>query len=325
MTGILVVVIGMSLLFGRQLGIPILHILNWLKLIAAGTYLEPTDATGRPRSRHAATGLLKSSYRLYQEVIDALEHLTGVLKHNEENRKLLEQTREEWITGVSHDLKTPLSSVKGYAELLSASHYQWTEEEIRNFGRVIAEKAAYMQGLMEDLSLTFHLKNNALPLQREPQNVVELVRRSVIDMVNQPAADGQHIHVHFIEKDQITYPLDPKWFKRAIDNLLANASLHNPVGTTISVRVESLPHHKLLYPGILIEIVDDGKGMDEETVSHLFDRYYRGTNTSAAQSTGTGLGTAIAKQLIEAHGGSISVYSRLNEGTSVIISFPGKI
>ncbi|MCL6627949.1 MAG: ATP-binding protein, partial [Alicyclobacillus shizuokensis] len=124
------------------------------------------------------------------------------------------------------------------------------------------------------------------------------------------------------EVDDLIYPLDAKWITRALDNLLVNASLHNPDGTTISVEVRPLRKDGFRYPGVCIEIRDNGTGMDEETVAHLFDRYYRGTNTSEKQVRGSGLGTAIAKQLIEAHGGHISVDSALGRGTSIVVELP---
>jgi signal transduction histidine kinase len=94
--------------------------------------------------------------------------------------------------------------------------------------------------------------------------------------------------------------LDPRWMSRAIENLLMNAFLHNPPGTkaTVSVTGEERDEHS----GITIEIKDNGRGMDDETVSRLFERYYRGSNTMA-ESADSGLGMAIARQIILAHGG----------------------
>ncbi len=327
--------IVIALLFGSRLGAPLLHMMNWLQGLARGNYAEPENPTGVPRSR-SRDGQLRRSYRLYAEVIETLTHLSRVLSDAQISRRRMEATRDEWITGVSHDLKTPLSSVKGYADLLSADQYDWSREEIRKFGGIIAEKASHMEGLIEDLGLTFRLKNEALPLVCEPKNVVEVVRRSAIDLVNRPDVDAEKLTFE-ASKEEILYPIDAKWFTRAIENLLANAVVHNPPHTSIEVHVrrqsdketrESEPHSKsetgMHYDGVEIEIKDDGNGMDEETLLHLFDRYYRGTNTSEGYSKGSGLGCAIAKQLVEAHGGEVRASSRVGVGTTFSILLPPK-
>ncbi|WP_052353828.1 sensor histidine kinase [Neobacillus jeddahensis] len=320
--GSLLVTILVAFLFGRRIGAPVLHMMNWLQNLANKSYVEPADSQGIPKSKKTVDGDLRKPYRMYQEVFVALEDLAFSLQQSELERKRMEQTREEWITGITHDLRTPLSSVKGYADLFTAD-YSWTASEIREFGQVISDKAVYMEGLIEDLGLTFRLKNQDLPLNRRPENIVEIVRRVVIDLVNHPQTAGQ-IVLFDGEVEQILYPVDAKWMTRALDNLLTNSSRHNPVGTTISVKVQALAGKDSHDSGVRIEIRDNGTGMDQETVDRLFDRYYRGTNTSDDQVKGSGLGTAIAKQLIEAHGGAISVESKLGGGTTIIIELPPK-
>lgn len=319
--GSLIATLVAAFLFGRRIGAPILHMMNWLQNLANQSYAEPTDGRGVPKSKRAVGGQLRRTYRMYRDVLATLEHLASALQKGEVERERLERTREEWITGITHDLRTPLSSVKGYGDLLASTNYVWSEKEFRQAGRVISEKAAYMDGLIEDLGLTFRLMNDALPMQRNPENVVEIVRNVVIDLVNHPRTEGQKVEFD-AEVEQMMYPLDAKWFARAVDNLVINASLHNPVGTIISVRVQAELLDNFHYPAVRIEIRDDGEGMDEETLAHLFDRYYRGTNTSEEEVRGSGLGTAIAKQLIEAHTGQISVHSAVGCGTCVVIALP---
>ncbi|WP_283657888.1 sensor histidine kinase [Paenibacillus sp. RC343] len=102
------------------------------------------------------------------------------------------------------------------------------------------------------------------------------------------------------------------WLERVINNLTANALLHNPPETTLTVSVISSEGGK----GFTIEFADNGRGMDENTVSRLFERYYRGTNTSTTPN-GTGLGMAVSKGLIEAMGGQITVDTALGKGTVI--------
>lgn len=101
-----------------------------------------------------------------------------------------------------------------------------------------------------------------------------------------------------------------------IDNLICNAIKHNPKGTSITVYLKKEQEKNILT----IAVHDNGTGMDEETLKHLFNRYYRGTNTDE-KSDGTGLGMSIAKQIADLHKGMISVQSETNKGTTVTIQF----
>ncbi|MFD1407812.1 sensor histidine kinase [Kroppenstedtia eburnea] len=315
------VTVIIAFLFGHRLGSPILHMMNWLKNLSHGKLQEPKDKRGCPVSR-SGEGKLRRPYRVYREVIQSLDSLTGSLKQAEEARARLEKSREEWITGVSHDLKTPLSSIKGYADLLATDRFQWSEAEVRQFAGHIQEKSDYMEQLLEDLSLTFRLKNEALPLQIRPVDAAELLRRSAIDLANNPRFENREIELD-VPEERVTYPLDAAWFKRALDNLIANAAIHNPPGTRIRLTLEIRGEKEgLSYPGLLFCVEDDGLGMDAESVARLFDRYYRGTPTGPEQ--GTGLGMAIAKQLVGTHGGKIRVESQPGSGTRVEVLLPPK-
>jgi signal transduction histidine kinase len=321
--GSLFATIMVAFFFGRRMGVPTLHMMNWIQALSNKSYSEPTNVQGLPKSKKNVDGELRGPYRMYQDVLMALENLAFSLQQSDLERKRLETTREEWIAGITHDLRTPLSSVKGYATLFTKSDYNWTDTEISEFGNVILDKAAYMETLINDLGLTFRLKNEDLPMNCKPSDVVEVVRRTVIDLVNAPQTEGKTV-LFECEVDEIIYPLDEKWMTRALENLLTNSSLYNPNGTTISVSVQPIPEKKAQYSGVCITINDNGTGMDEETLARLFERYYRGTNTSEHQAKGSGLGTAIAKQLIEAHDGHISVESEIGRGTTILIQLPPK-
>ncbi|SFS30875.1 sensor histidine kinase [Marininema halotolerans] len=321
--------VGIALLiawfFGRRLGTPLLHMVEWIENLAAGIFQEPSTKHGLPKSRGMDGKSLRRPFRLYQDVIKVLETLTTTLKRSEEERDRLERTREEWMTGVSHDIKTPLASVKGYADLLEAKQYQWKEEEVRHYAQIIREKAEHMERLLADFNLTFRLENDALPLVKKDIDVVELVRRSAIDLSNHSLSDEQQIVFQAPEETRLMYPLDGHWFKRAINNLGMNALLHNARDTTITLEVDKLSADKEpsnAHGGIIIRIRDNGRGMDEQTLVHLFERYYRGTDTRYDE--GTGLGMAIARRLVEAQGGSLHLQSQVGKGTSITITLPDK-
>jgi len=319
----LVITLIIAYIFGLRMGMPILHMLTWIDNLSKGVYREPVNKKGAFVSRKHSDGTLRRSYGTFQEIIASIEALSRSLMENDENKRRMDEMREEWISGVSHDMKTPLSSVKGYADLLSYEQFDFSKEQTIQYARIISEKAAYMKDLIEDLNLTLRLNNHALPIKLESRNIVELVRRSVIDLVNSDLSNGISFNLRNSEEENIIYPVDEKWFKRAIDNLLANAAVHNKAGTTVIVQVKQMMDC-YMFQAVELTIRDDGKGMDKQTIEHLFDRYFRGTSTSDREVKSSGLGTAIAKQLIEAHKGTISVKSEPQNGTEFVIRLPSK-
>ncbi|KEK24881.1 sensor histidine kinase [Bacillus gaemokensis] len=303
----------LSIWYGRKFGKPLLHTMRWLKNIAGGKYEEPVSKKGKS-VRFRRSGKEKWSFRLFKDVTNTLEHLSITLQKNDAMRKVLQQTREEWITGLTHDLKTPLSSIYGYSLLLESKQYNWTDKDIQEFGRVMKEKSQYMTTLIDDLSLTYQLKNNALPSQHVHVEINQFVQKVLLQFINNPTLQNQNIE--FVPSaNKIYYSIEEKWFQRIIENLLANAVKHNNETTKVIVKLGQGAD------SFTLSISDNGKGMDEQTKGLLFERYYRGTNTEE-NNAGTGLGLAITKQLVLAHNGTISIESELGEGTTIIIVFP---
>ncbi|HFR4221174.1 HAMP domain-containing sensor histidine kinase [Bacillus cereus] len=310
---VFVYLVILSIWYGNKFGKPLLHAMRWLKNIAGGKYEEPISKKGKP-VRFRRSGKEKWSFRLFRDVTSSLEHLSITLKKNDAMRQVLQQTREEWITGLTHDLKTPLSSIYGYALLLESNQYNWTDRDIQQFGSVMKEKSQYMTTLIDDLSLTYQLKNNSLPAQHVNVEINQFVQKVLLQFINNPTLQNQNIE--FVpSSNKIQYFIEEKWFQRIIENLLVNAVKHNNETTTVIVKLSQNAN------SFTLSISDDGKGMDEKTKELLFERYYRGTNTEES-NIGTGLGLAITKQLVHAHNGTISIDSALGKGTTIILVFP---
>lgn len=253
---------------------------------------------------------------LYRDIYASLNLLDERLKASETERKRNEKLREEWIANISHDLKTPLSPIKGYAEILADSEYNVTSEEIKKYGAVILKNSKNIENIVENLNFTYQLKNGMIPIDKESGNIVRLLKEVIIDILNRPEYENRHMEF-YCDEDAVILDFDNTLLKRAFNNLIYNAVIHNDDDTIIKVTVKK-------EDKIYVTIEDNGKGMSEEELKRLFERYYRGTN-STMKVHGSGLGMAIAKQIIEAHGGRIYVISKINIGTTINIEFPEKI
>lgn len=247
----------------------------------------------------------------FRDVYESLNLLDSEIRLSDETRAGTERMREEWIANITHDLKTPLSPIRGYAELIADAGP--STEEMKSYGRIILKNAAYAESLINDLKLTYQLQNNILPLRKEKLNIVCFVRELVIDLLNTPDYEGRSISFDCCDED-IRATFDPALLKRAVSNLIINALAHNPADTEIKVSV---------WKSDLIRIIisDNGRGMDVREMEKLFIRYHRGSAAHKKQQ-GTGLGMAIAKQIIELHSGQISVESEPGIGTKVSLSLP---
>jgi signal transduction histidine kinase len=311
--------LGIGYVFAKTLGFPLLHLLTWVKNLSQGIYGEPTNQWGVPNSQ-TKDGQIKRPFRIYREVIEAFQTLTKTLIRQKEDRKELEQIREEWMTGISHDLKTPLTTAKGYTELLLSDKYIWDEKESRKFIEIMKERMVYMEELIEDFNLTFQLENNAYLKNIRKTNIVEILRQSIVDLSNQYRFNASQ-PISFHPDQEIIYCfIDQKLLKRSFDNLIGNAIKHNPSDTNIIVSITKNEEFDIQH-SIIITIEDDGIGMDENTTKQLFDRYYRGKDSSNDQ-IGSGLGMNIAKKIIQSHQGTIEIESDIGKGTKLTIMLP---
>lgn len=306
----LTIIIVMTLWYSYRYGLPIYHIIRWLIFLSKNKLQEPTNRKGIPVSKNKK-GRIKREYRLFEDILKTMDQLTLTLKENEANRRKIQTTREEWIAGLSHDLKTPLSTIYGYGLMLESDQYQWSKEEVMEMGQVIREKSEYMSTLIEDLNLTYRLKNGALPINRKPVELSEFLT-SIMDEFSRSSSSEDYPCSFEDQTDGVIFEIDKAWFRRVIENLLANAVKHNEKGTHITAVLSETEEE------VRIEMKDNGRGMAQETVDHLFNRYYRGTNTNDP-TNGTGLGLAIAKELVLLHDGDIQVESELGTGTTIAI------
>ena len=236
------------------------------------------------------------------------------IRNSDKIQEETDRVRNEWITNITHDLKTPLSPIKGYAELLTRNA-EFDKETIQEYGEIILKNVDHTEKLINDLKLTYQLDSGAMPFDPQSVDLVRYMKELVIDIVNDPAfKDREIVFESNVKESEVS--LDFDLFRRAMNNLIINALAHNPHETKVKISIDTNSEEK-----VCITISDNGTGMSEEEQAELFNRYYRGTNTKE-KPEGSGLGLAIAKQIINLHGGNIHVKSELNEGTQFTVILP---
>lgn len=293
---------------------PLIHIIEWITLLAENKYKEPIDRNGVARSTSKKRGKLKYTYVFFKSIISNLQYLTDILTDNEKERKSLDKMKREWITDIAHDLKTPLSYVKGYSSMLLTSD-QWTSEERVKFLLKIEEKADYMESLLRNLNDMFEFDNQSLDIEKEQQDLVGFIREILIEFANDPMTEGYQIQMSHCFNNYFPYAFNPSLIRRSLHNLLTNAVIHNPKGTCVDI---SIARDDLF---VIVRIKDNGKGMSQETIRHIYRRDYNG-NTVSKDEMESGLGMSIVKKFVEAHGGNILIKSEVDEGTIVTLYLP---
>lgn len=290
-------VLFLSISISRQFVRPLVYVISRIERLTQFDYSEISDK----KIHHKKTGKLKRKFKLFQPVEESLNHLSERLNSNERQIKHAEQLREEWITGLSHDLKTPLSSIYGYSTMLASEDYEWTKDEMRIFAQTMQEKATYMDALIQDLTYTYQLKNKAIQLDKVVLPLATWLPQFADEQVCVKAYGD------------VLLQADELLLKRIMDNLITNAKKYTPEGTKVIVEAQHTGKE------VMLTIADQGPGIPQEELDNLFERYYRGTNTTD-DITGTGLGLAITKQLIDLHNGTISVRSD-QDGTIFVLKF----
>ena len=225
----------------------------------------------------------------------------------------LEAVRRDFVANVSHELKTPLTAIAGYAETLAGEAAP--DSQVASFTSTIVQHARRMQQLVDDLLDLSRIESGGW--RPEPRVVeVEAAAREAWTPFAERAAAGQVRLVTAIAPDAHALAADADALRQIFTNLFDNALRHTPPGGTIRVAAE------VAKDGITVRVSDTGSGIPAEHLGRIFERFYRVDPGRARHLGGTGLGLAIVKHLVESHGGWVDAESALGRGTTVRLYFP---
>ncbi|MEU2774999.1 HAMP domain-containing sensor histidine kinase [Streptomyces sp. NPDC007162] len=310
-----VVAFGLALLalvvFGRRLLRSGLEPLSDMAHTAHGIASHNlTESAARLPLRAARRGGGPEVEELRTAFNTMLEHIDRSLAVRAE----AEQRLRRFVADASHELRTPLMSVRGYADLFQYAAANQPEERNRHLARLRAE-AARMGVLLDDLLLLARLDAAEVetPLRLEDTDLAELVREAA-DAFRAARADrpltvtaGPHA---------VPLRIDPVRIRQVLDNLLTNAAVHTPGGTPVSVTVE------VAAGSVSVRVTDRGPGIPPADRARVFDRFYRVDKARSRDRGGSGLGLSVARALVEAHGGTITLDEERERTTVFTLTLP---
>jgi two-component system, OmpR family, phosphate regulon sensor histidine kinase PhoR len=231
----------------------------------------------------------------------------------------LETVRRDFVANVSHELKTPLTAITGYAETLV--HEAPPESQTEKFAATILAHAHRMQRLVEDLLDLSRIESGGWRPRPVPLDVVTAARDAWAPFAERARDSNVEFKVS-VAGGVERLVADPDALRQVLTNLYDNALRHMPRGGRVAVTVEAAPGTD---GAVTVVVADNGTGIPAEHLPRIFERFYRVDPGRSREQGGTGLGLAIVKHLVEAHGGKVAAESVLSRGTTIRLLFPSNI
>lgn len=257
--------------------------------------------------------IIKGSIK-YKEMSKTLKKTAEELEQKNQEKTRLEESKRRMIADISHDLKTPITTIQGYSKALYEGLVT-DEEQSKKYLRYIHDKSVRVTELIDELFMFSKLDTPDFPLYKEEKDLGEFLREVLVENYDAFEEKEMELSVN-IPSTRILYSFDKKLFYRAISNIIQNSIKYNPAKTEVYVSL-----HKN-EKALILEIGDNGIGIDKDIASTLFDPFVRG-DKSRMNDGGSGLGLAITRKIIEMHGGSIVIDPIPNRGkTNFIMTLP---
>ncbi len=258
-----------------------------------------TLSTGKPANL-SITGELS-------EIADSVNQASRVLGRQNE-------ARANWISGVSHDIRTPLSMIMGYAQRISSDGA--ASGNIRQEAEIIRAQSAKIKDLVQDLNLVSQLEYEMQPLHKEPVRLSKLLRSYAADLLNAGVSPEYSVEVEVSsEAETAVMECDARLISRAINNLVQNSIKHNPQGCTIRLCLDCLEST------ISLSVRDNGVGLSAEKMRELEEKPHYMESTDERLDLRHGLGLLLVRQIVEVHGGTMKIVSDTFGGVETTLTF----
>lgn len=264
--------------------------------------LEPLAATAAISIENA---------RLYAEEQQRATILSRALEQQQE----LDRLKDEFLQNISHELRTPLALILGYAELMNSGELGELPANQKKPMSIIARRARMLSEMVGNLIAILTVESQQL--SDEAVDLADLVRSMLIDF----RVLAEKAELSLTEEIEPGRPLvygDPDQLQRVLDNLLSNALKFTPAGGRLTVRLWSDTDDNV----VVLDVSDTGIGIPQDQLDRVFDRFYQVDGSTKRRYGGVGLGLALVKEIVEAHGGQISVWSAVDKGSTFRVTLP---
>lgn len=231
----------------------------------------------------------------------------------------LENLRRDFVSNVSHELKTPITSIQGYVETLLEGAID-NREDAGRFLEIIARQSSRLDAIIDDLLTLSRIEQKT---DQHNINLTQSALRPLLDstvIACRPQAEEKNIHIEIQCPENLTAGVNPNLIEQAVINLLKNAIMYSPQNSHISLK--AYQHKTPQQDRVVISVKDQGIGIASEHHERLFERFYRCDKGRSKELGGTGLGLSIVKHIAMAHGGTVSVQSQPGQGSIFSISLP---
>jgi len=270
--------------------------------------LAPVEALTKA-ARHMEAGDLSQRVEITSK--DEIGDLAQAFNSMADGLARLEELRRNMVTDVAHELRTPLSNIRGYLEALQDG----VVEPERHVIDSLYEEAMHLNHLIDDLQELSLAEAGQLRLERQPVALADVVHR-VIEAVRARARAGEIELQTDLPEDLPLVDIDPQRIGQVLRNLLDNALTHTPPGGEIAIAA----HADAQWVEVCVR--DTGSGIAAKDLPYVFERFYRADRSRSRATGGAGLGLAIVRQLVQAHGGQIEVESEAGQGARFIFTLP---
>ena len=231
------------------------------------------------------------------QVAKSITHMENELKYHMDAQMRVEKSKNELVTNVAHDLRTPLTSIIGYIGLVKTKGYH-TEEEADKYLEIAYNKAEKLKVIIEDLFELTKLHQHGVQLNKASVSLSNLLNQLIEELM--PLANEKQIEIEtYIDTNNTSVWVDIGKMTRVFENLIENAIKYSPEGETIYVELKSVKDYVYIAVSNPTEIVS------QEEIDKFFERFYRADKSRNSSAGGSGLGLAIAKNIVELHGGEI--------------------
>ena len=299
----LLLLVGLSMVYSKitaaQITVPLRRLCEGTRLLREGDYSVRVDL--RLQNEF---GELQSTFN---DMADRIEREMSLRRKSEEDRKRL-------ILDISHDLKNPMSSIQGHAELLHEK-LDLSDEDRREYLKVIQQHSQRANQLLAELSELSEVDSPEFALRLQEVDLSETLRQACGELVPQLERAGFRYEFD-IPEEGVLCLLDLNRFSRIIQNLASNAMRYNPSGTTVKVKLEVQNRQAI------VDFADDGVGIPSHLSEDIFKPFVRADCSRSSETGGSGLGLSIAKRIAQAHGGDLTLHREGEQGSIFRIVLP---